>query len=227
MLCRGWCGQRPCPTMWSSAIMLLLYLQCGLKLAVPFIFSTAFQLPKLFENGFVACFKHFLCLEIFYQMVYCCLIEYFLAGVCIIKCFTNGSRHFQRFLMFEDEHMFCLWKHPCLQLQSFCTSGSNMMTLTWLFRERLGWPIRWGEQLLIPFLCCRAWLLFGLNGILNGASCISHHRYNFYLGYFCSNAVMLHLNDSCVLIIYHTKCFWSRQFSKWMNRVINTLRFNL
>lgn len=143
MLCRGWGGQRPCLTVWSvwssknycSNAVIIFAVRAETSTPFHFFFPAAFCLLKVFENGFVACCKHFLCPDIFYQMVYC-LIQYFFARVCIMKCFTNNSRHFQFFVMF------CLWMLPCLQPWSFCTTdGSNVletfMILTRVFQGKL------------------------------------------------------------------------------------------
>jgi hypothetical protein len=35
--------------------------------------------------------KHFLCPEFCYQLVFYCFIWYFLARICIVKCFVNNS----------------------------------------------------------------------------------------------------------------------------------------
>jgi hypothetical protein len=107
--------------------------------------------------------------------------------VFIMKCFTNRSRHFQCFVMFEDEYI-----HACN-----CKASVQLMTAAswqpgwhWLECFEEGWdgPLHEGNSFWFHFYAivhdyCLGW-------ILNGASCTSRHRYNFYLGYFHSDIIL-------------------------------------
>jgi hypothetical protein len=45
-------------------------------------------------------------LKLFYQLLYCCFIQYFPVRICIAKCFMNSSKQFSCKVMFENEHTF-------------------------------------------------------------------------------------------------------------------------
>jgi hypothetical protein len=77
-----------------------------------------------------------------YQLVYCCLIQYFPVRTCIAKCFTNSSRWLWRKLMFENNHMFCFQIHhvrTCTICVTSVSSGlATRVTLNQVSWETLG-----------------------------------------------------------------------------------------
>jgi hypothetical protein len=63
--------------------------------------------------------KQHLCTKILLSVVYCCLTRYFLARICIAKCFTNSSKWFQCEVIFGTEYMFCSWIHHVCSYTAF------------------------------------------------------------------------------------------------------------
>jgi hypothetical protein len=118
--------------------------------------------------------KQFLCPTFCYQSVYYCLILNFLARIRTTKCFMNSSsKLFRCEVVYENGHTFGSWTHHFLAT-AVNTGLATRVTLTRVWRGKLGESVTQGWTAADSFLCCS--MLLSLGCVFNGALCINLPR---------------------------------------------------
>jgi hypothetical protein len=117
-------------------------------------------MPDIFPVANTSCVPQFC-----YQLVYCCLIRYFLFRIDNAKCFMNRSKRFWCKVHFWEWTHVLLVKTKCSHLHSFGATGvsslETRMTLTQLSRGRMGELITQG-WICLWFHDCTVVIVVGL-----------------------------------------------------------------